>query len=260
MEPILVKLSGNVAEQSEQLDQLAVWISHKQGSGQSFILVHGAGKQMNRYSEQMGLEVKMREGRRITDSSTLELITGVMGGIVNKTIVDRFRRHKLKAIGLSGVDADISTAHKRPPLSIQGEWVDFGYVGEVDHIDITLLRTLLKDSYIPVIASLTWSELDGILNVNADTFAHSITLASSCSMMIALMDVPAVRNARGENLDRLTKDEFEQGKAEGWINEGMIPKLTNAFHAIEGGVPKVLLTNMDGLITGSGTTLTANSL
>jgi acetylglutamate kinase len=255
MESILIKVSGNVVDQEAQLDQLATWIALQQRDDHSIVVVHGAGKQMNRYSERMGLPINMVEGRRVTDESTLELITGVMGGIVNKTIVDRFRRHSIKAIGLSGVDAGISFAHKRPPLTIHGQSIDFGYVGEIDHIDASLIKMLQKKSYVPILAPLTWSEQEGILNVNADTFAQHLAQALKCTIMVALMDVPAVKNAQGEDIDMLSKSDFEQGKAEGWIIDGMIPKLTTAFQAIDAGLPLVILTNVDGLSRGDGTIL-----
>jgi acetylglutamate kinase len=259
MESILVKISGNVVDDPEQLTQLAVWLTQQQAKGRSIVVVHGAGKQMNLYSERMGLDVNMLEGRRVTNKETLELITGVMGGIVNKTIVDRFRRHSISAVGLSGADATISTAHKRAPLSINGEMVDFGYVGEIDHMDTSLIKALIQSEHIPVIASLTWSPKDGILNVNADTFANRLALALQCSSMIALMDVPAVRDAFGIDIPGLNKLEFEQGVAEGWIKDGMIPKLTSAFAAIDNGLPQIVLTNVDGLLLGKGTTLQAIS-
>jgi acetylglutamate kinase len=205
----------------------------------------------------MGLEVKMLQGRRITDHDTLELITGVMGGIVNQAIVACLRQHAVSAVGLTGVDASISTSHKRPPIDANGILVDFGYVGEIEHIDPSLITLLIQSSFVPVIASLTWSPEDGILNVNADTFANRLALELSCTTMIALMDVPAVRDSSGQALQSLSKNDFQAGKSQGWIKDGMIPKLTTAFDAIDAGLPEVILTNVDGLIEGLGTTLKA---
>jgi acetylglutamate kinase len=201
----------------------------------------------------MGIESVMVEGRRVTDANTLELVVAVLGGLVNKTIVSQCRAIGLTACGITGVDGNLTTSHRRPPLQIQNEQVDFGLVGEIDTVDVGIMQQLLNASIVPVVGCLTWSESDGILNINADTFSNKIASALGSSCMYAIMDVEAVLDRNKEPMRSITHHDFHHGVQEGWIAAGMIPKLSNAFKAVESGVRKVVLTNAQGLLYGKGT-------
>lgn len=255
MEPVVVKISGNVADEPTELAAVAQWVARQTEAGQPVVLVHGGGRQINRTIERMGLPVTMVEGRRVTDAETLEVLTGVLGGLVNKHIVSEFRKTGIRAVGLTGVDGGLTTSHKRAPLVIKGEPVDFGLVGEIDSVDPVLLNTLLSTGLVPVVGCLTWSAEEGVLNINADTFANRLAVALGSQRLVAVMDVAAVLDAERQPLAALTHYDFHHGVQAGWIKDGMIPKLTTAFKALDAGLQSVLLTNARGLLEGRGTEL-----
>lgn len=253
MEPVVVKISGNVVDDLEALNDVLVWAKTQTEMGVPVVLVHGGGRQLNDYSNRMGIETVMVEGRRVTDSDTRDLVVAVLGGLVNKTIVSHCRRIGLEACGITGIDGNLTTSHKRPPLLIQNEPVDFGYVGEIEAVDASLVRHLMEAGVTPVIGCLTWSQDHGVLNINADTFSNKVASALGASCMYAIMDVEAVLDKNKQPLQSITHHDFHHGIQEGWISAGMVPKLSNAFKAIEAGVGKVVLTNAKGLLDGKGT-------
>ncbi len=253
MEPVVVKISGNVVDDPDALNDVLLWAKSESEAGVPVVLVHGGGRQLNDYSTRMGIETVMVEGRRVTDKQTLDLVVSVLGGLVNKTIVSHCRSIGLSACGITGIDGNLTTGHKRPPLLIHNEQIDFGYVGEIDSVDVSLIQHLLAAKIIPVIGCLTWSERNGMLNINADTFSNKIASALKASCMYAIMDVEAVLDKNKQPMDSITHHDFHHGIQAGWIAAGMVPKLSNAFKAIEAGVGKVVLTNAKGLLDGKGT-------
>jgi acetylglutamate kinase len=257
MEPVVVKISGNVVDDHEALNAVLLWVRHQSEAGVPVVLVHGGGRQLNDYSAHMGMEAVMIEGRRVTDAATLELVVAVLGGLVNKSIVAHCRTIGLSSCGITGIDGNMTTSHKRPPLQIQNELVDFGYVGQIDSVDVSLVQHLLAANIVPVIGCLTWSEHDGMLNINADTFSNKIASALKASSMYAIMDVEAVLDKNKHPLASISHHDFHRGVQEGWIAAGMVPKLSNAFKAIDSGVEKVVLTNAKGLLSGSGTVVSS---
>jgi len=253
MEPVLVKISGNVVDDTGALLSVLKWVKKQHDSGVPVVIVHGGGRQINDYTRRMGIETKMVDGRRITDTDSLEIITGVLGGVVNKSIVSRCRDIGLPSCGITGIDGSLTTSHKRPPLMIKNETIDFGLVGEVDAVDVDILQTLLQGGFVPVVGCLTWSKKEGVLNINADTFSNMVAAKLKAAIMYAIMDVESVLDENGEPLLTLNHHDFHHGVQEGWISAGMIPKLTNAFKALESGVAMVVLTNANGLVNGTGT-------
>lgn len=253
MEPVVVKISGNVVDDIESLNAVLLWVKNQTQAGTPVVVVHGGGRQLNDYSARMGIEAVMVEGRRVTDAKTLELVVAVLGGLVNKTIVSHCRSIGLTSCGITGIDGNLTTSHRRAPLHIQNEQVDFGLVGDIDTVDGTLLHHLLASKIVPVIGCLTWSENDGILNINADTFSHTIASALKASCMYAIMDVEAVLDQHKTPMRTISHHDFHRGIQEGWIAAGMIPKLNNAFKAVASGVGRVILTNAQGLLAGKGT-------
>jgi acetylglutamate kinase len=253
MEPVLIKISGNVVDDDAALLSVLKWAKTQHDAGVPVVVVHGGGRQINDYTSRMGIETKMVDGRRITDTASLDIITGVLGGIVNKSIVSRCRDIGLPSCGISGIDGNLTTSHKRPPLMIKNEAIDFGLVGEVDSVDVEILQNLLQGGFVPVVGCLTWSEHDGILNINADTFSNKIAAKLKAATLYAIMDVESVLDKNGLPLATLNHHDFHHGVQEGWISAGMIPKLSNAFKAIESGVQKVVITNAVGLTNGTGT-------
>lgn len=253
MEPYVVKISGNVVDDPVALNDVIEWTRKQLDARTPVVIVHGGGRQLSDFSSRMGIEPVMLEGRRVTDHDTLELVMAVLGGLVNKSIVASFRDAGLSAVGITGVDGDLTTSHKRPPIRVQNEMVDFGHVGEIDTVDTRLVGQLLSGGYTPVVGCLTWSPAEGVLNINADTFSNKLASALHASCMYAIMDVEAVLDRDKQSLASINHHDFHHGVQEGWIAAGMIPKLTNAFKAVESGVGKVILTNAKGLLGGKGT-------
>ncbi|MEM1009388.1 MAG: hypothetical protein AAGJ35_10315, partial [Myxococcota bacterium] len=153
---IVIKLSGKVTEDSEALEQLTQEIAHLSRQGHPIVVVHGGGKQLSRMARRMGLEQKQVNGRRITDAATLELAKMVFAGSIQTDIVAALRKHGASGVGLSGVDAQLIQARKRPVWQVScarqqvSKTVDFGFVGDILHIDASLLNLLVNASHIPV--------------------------------------------------------------------------------------------------------------
>lgn len=248
MEYIVIKISGSLTDHPHQLDAISGLVRQYQSDGKAACIIHGGGKQINELSLRLGLSPVQIEGRRVTDIHTLEVLKYTVGGAVNRNIVQNLRSHGISGIGMTGVDAGLTTAHCRAPLQIGGRDIDFGLVGEIDAVDTSIIEKLSLAGVVPVIGCLTWSPNEGILNINADTFANCIAVALKASTMVILMEPESVRGADGRAIARLSSSDFQAGKAEGWITEGMVPKLKTAFEALQSGVPCVRIGNPTGVL------------
>lgn len=251
----MIKISGNLSDDENQLRKICSFVKHQIVAGNPIVIVHGGGRQSNELSRRLGVAIKQIAGRRITDKNTLEVMLYAVGGSVNKKLVSTFRKYGIKAVGLSGIDGNLTTSKKRPPMKIEGLEVDFGLVGEFENIDPELVITLIEKQFIPVIACLTWSETEGILNINADTFSLKLAIKMKCNKLYMLMGPEAVLDAEQRPIAELTRTNWKSGLAEGWIVDGMQPKLQTGFEALDCGVSNVILTNPDGLIANTGTIL-----
>ncbi|MDI6402572.1 acetylglutamate kinase [Balneolaceae bacterium ANBcel3] len=254
-ETLLIKLSGNVIADSNALNKLAEYIDARREKGYRIVITHGGGKQINALSKQLNLPVQQIAGRRVTDDHAREVLMYTVGGKANRDLVSFFRNKHIPAVGISGVDGELTKASRRPPLDIDGVPVDFGLVGEIEDVDGSLPELLIQNGYLPVIGCLTWSKEDGVLNVNADTFAIKIALALKVNELVMLMDPPAVLDADSHPVAEMNKEDWQRGLKEGWIKDGMKPKLLTAFEALDKGIPSVRLTNADTLAAGGGTRL-----
>ena len=174
----------------------------------------------------------------------LEIVTMVYGGLANKKIVARLQSKEINALGLSGADGNLITAHKRPV-----EKIDFGWVGDIDEVNTTLLINLIQDNIVPVIAPLSHDGNGNILNTNADTIASEVSKAlakKEDTQLILGFELDGVLkdfNDKSSVIEKINSQSFEELKSEGIISEGMIPKLSNAFNAINGGVSSVRICN-----------------
>lgn len=249
----VIKVGGAVVEQPEFLDELinnfATVPGHK-------MLVHGGGRSATRIASDLGIESQMVGGRRVTDEKMLGVVTMVYGGLVNKNIVAMMQARGLNAAGFTGADMNLIRAHKRPVKD-----VDYGWVGDLDSVDGELLSSLIQRGIVPVMAPLSHDGQGHLLNTNADTIAGAVALA-----MVPYFDVTLTFafEKNGVLLDpedddsvipHLDVQRYAQLKADGCIVGGMLPKLDNAFSAIEKGVKKVLITSAVDLQGSCGTVI-----
>lgn len=256
-EILIIKIGGNVIDDEKALSAFLDDMATIKGKK---VLVHGGGKLATRMAEQLQLPQQMHEGRRITDAETLKLVTMVYAGYINKSIVAQLQANDCNAIGLCGADGNLITAHKRMHATI-----DYGYVGDVDGVNTELLHNLFKMHDAIVVAPITHDNKGQLLNTNADTIAQEIAkaLAQESNVMLVYCfekkGVLANVNDEESVIDSIDKNMFELLLAQKAIHDGMIPKLTNAFSAIDNGVKKVLIGNskeLKNLINGdAGTTI-----
>ena len=254
----IIKIGGNIIDDEKKLSSfLATFASLKEKK----ILVHGGGKLATKLAATMGIEQKMIDGRRITDAETLKIVTMVYAGYVNKNIVAQLQAHSCNAVGLSGVDGDCILAHKRKhPV------VDYGYVGDVDHINSELISNLLNQQLTIVFAPITHDQNGQLLNTNADTIAQELAKGMSSSYNVQLIysfeKSGVLLDADDDKtvIPVINPASYKKLKSEEKIFAGMIPKLDNAFTALNSGVSKVIIgkaENLNELIKGSsGTTIT----
>ena len=263
----VIKIGGNIIDDEKKLSS---FLRSFAAIDEKKILVHGGGKLATKLAEKMGVEQKLVEGRRITDAETLKIVTMVYAGYVNKNIVAQLQSFNCNAIGLSGVDGDIILAHKRKhPV------IDYGFVGDVDSINIPLLKNLLDQNLSLVFAPITHDQQGQLLNTNADTIAQEIAKALSNDyevMLIYSFEKSGVMldiNDETSVIQKLNWEEYQKLKTPsrsplgdgGKIFAGMIPKLDNAFAALNSGVNKVIIgkaEELDKLMKGTAGTTIAN--
>lgn len=249
----IIKVGGKIVEEPETLNQLLADFSNIAGNK---ILVHGGGRSATRIAAQLGIESKMVNGRRITDAETLQVVTMVYGGLVNKNIVAGLQSKGINAIGMTGADMNVIRSVKRPVKD-----VDYGFVGDVKQVNIQALTSLINQGIVPVMAPLTHDGEGHILNTNADTIAGETAKALAGSFDVTLIycfeKKGVLRNENDEDsvIPIITPTTFKQYVEEGIIQGGMIPKLENSFSAIEAGVHQVIITSSTDINKKSGTTI-----
>ena len=235
----ILKIGGNVQEDDALLSQVLSDFSQIKGPK---LLVHGGGKRATAIGRRMGIEPNIIEGRRITDAATLEVALMVYGGLMNKRLVSKLQALGVNALGLTGADLDVIRSVKRPVREI-----DYGFVGDIEEVNGGQLGFLLHHGITPILASLTHDGQGQMLNTNADTIASVV--AQSLAEMFEVHLVYCFEKA-GVLLDvndasclvrELSRERMEELQEQGYIADGMIPKLSNAFAALEAGVKEVLI-------------------
>jgi len=242
----VVKVGGNALADARALGSVVEQVAALHHLGIRVVLVHGGGPQTNDLSEKLGLQVRQVAGRRVTDDATLEVVTMTLNGTTNTQILAACRAAHLPAVGVSGVDAGLVVARKRPPVEVEGEPgpVDFGRVGDIERIDPAVLRALADDGFVPVVSPLAADASGNLLNLNADGIAAAIAVAMNAAKLLILVDTPGLLERVDDpsslvsyvdlaGLDRL--------KAEGKLVRGMLPKTKAIADAIRGGVPRAHL-------------------
>lgn len=237
----VIKIGGNVIDNEQSLQSFLADFAGVEGLK---ILVHGGGKIASKMGEQLGIQSNYINGRRITDDATIDLVTMVYGGLVNKKIVAQLQALQCNAIGLTGADGNIIPAVKRPVKDI-----DFGWVGDVDSktLNANRLMLFLNNDFVPVFAPLTHDEQGHILNTNADTIASSLAVALSANYNVRLVycfeKKGVLENVADEQsvISLINKETYKRLLVENKLFEGILPKLDNAFAAIDAGVQEVLI-------------------
>lgn len=250
---VIVKVGGKIVEDNDTLQQLLKDFAAIPGKK---ILVHGGGRSATAMATRLGIESKMVDGRRITDADMLQVVTMVYGGLVNKNIVAGLQAKGLNAIGLTGADGNVIRSVKRPVKDI-----DWGFVGDVEAVNTDTLTTILNQGMIPVLAPLTHDGNGQLLNTNADTIAGETAKALSRIYKVTLVycfEKPGVLLHEDDDnsvIPYISYYDFPRLVEDGTISGGMIPKLQNAFSALQAGVTSVLITKASNLDTLTGTTI-----
>lgn len=241
----VVKLSGKVTENQENLISLAEELALLHQVGIRICVVHGGGKQLSELAKKLGIEQTIIEGRRVTDDATLEMAKMIFAGKINTDILAALRHRGIEAVGLSGVDGNIVHAEKRPPKEILNretgvkDKVDFGHVGDVVQINARLLTVLLDHGYLPVISSLGADDEGMVFNINADTIAAEIAVQLQAEKLVLLSDVDGLYLTAGDpktKVSRVTAAEANHLISSGAASGGMIPKLQSIIVLLERGV------------------------
>jgi acetylglutamate kinase len=253
----VIKIGGNIVDNPALLTQCLKAFAQVNGH---VILVHGGGKLATQLATSLGVEQTMIEGRRITDAATLKLVTMVYAGDINKNIVAQLQALKVNAMGLSGADGNLIHAHKRSHTTI-----DYGFVGDLDYVNVALIENLLAQNIKLIIAPITHDGQGQLLNTNADTIAQSIATALAAVYNVhliygfekegVLLDV----NNPSSVIAKIERPSYAKLKEDKIIFEGMVPKIDNAYLALDGGVQSVIIgkaEKMNELINGTaGTTI-----
>ena len=246
----VVKIGGNVIDSEASLQKFCRDFAALEGPK---VLVHGGGVMASRMQEQLGVPVKMVEGRRVTDAETIKVVTMVYAGWASKHIAASLQSAGCNAMGLAGCDASVIKASRRAPklLSDGCTTVDYGLVGDVtkESVNVSFLKTLLDEGITPVLCAISHDGKGNLLNTNADTIASSVASALGAELVYCfekdgvLMD----KNDPTSVIKQINTESYTKLKAEGKISDGMIPKLDNAFSALRQGTASVRIKNASAL-------------
>ena len=283
----IIKIGGNVVDNPELLKKFVKDFAAMPGMK---VLVHGGGVMASQMQKSMGMTPVMVEGRRVTDEETLKVVTMVYAGWCNKSITALLQAEGCNAIGLCGADGNVIKARKRAPMYVEslGNEVDYGYVGDVnaESVNAGFIYSLLEKGIVPVFNAINHDGEGNLLNTNADTIASSVAIAiasyryrsprevccrceecTHCSddgrlthetELIYCFEKDGVLYDKDDDrsvIGEITRSRFEELKKEGIVADGMIPKLTNSFKAIDSGVARVVIKHTRNLLNDTGTVL-----
>jgi acetylglutamate kinase len=243
----VLKAGGEVFTSDEATRHLLEQVALLHQVGIRVVLVHGGGPQSTELANALGVPTQMVGGRRVTDRATLDVSTMVLNGTVNTRILAACRDLHLPAVGISGVDAGLIKAHKRPPVQVEGHAggpVDFGFVGDIDSVDTDVVRAQLENGMVPIVSPLSADENGTVLNINADTVAAALATSLRASKLILTMGAPGILENRHDPsslVSYLDLEDLQELRTNGSLAEGMLPKARAIEAAIKGGVPRVHL-------------------
>jgi acetylglutamate kinase len=237
----IIKIGGNIIEDESSLHEFLKLFSNLTGKK---ILVHGGGKKATQMAAKLGIASTMLNGRRITDAATLEVITMVYGGLVNKNIIAKLQSLGINAIGLSGADGNTILSSKRPVKEI-----DYGFVGDVKNVDNQAIEVLINHDFTPVFCAITHDGNGQLLNTNADTITSQIAVSmsknyeTSIYYCFELNGVLEDINDKNSVIKHINSKSYSTLLSDGIIADGMLPKLENCFNALKNGVRAVFMGN-----------------
>ena len=236
------KIGGKVVENKDHLSTFLDAFSRLNGNK---ILIHGGGKWVSEMCQKLGIEVNMVDGRRITDAETLEVVKMMLAGVANKNVVSKLQEFGCNAIGMTGADGNAIQAEKRPLKN----GIDYGFVGDVTEVDSKIIQKLINADLVPVFASMTHDGNGNLFNTNADTIASSVAVGMSDDFEVELnycFELNGVLESIDDPesvINEINPLNYIELKSKGTINSGMIPKIDNAFDAIQSGVKAVRIMN-----------------
>jgi acetylglutamate kinase len=257
---------GDIASTRGLIEQVA--ILHQVGI--RVVLVHGGGPQLSQIQEKLGITPRVVAGRRVTDEKSMEVTSMVLNGLVNTQILGMCREFDIAAIGVSGVDAGLVRAHKRPPVQVEGEVVDYGFVGDIDLIDAKVLQQLLEDGLMPVVSPVSADDKGTLLNINADTVAAGIGAALKAEKLMLCTGAPGILESLDDPRSIISYTDLaglRKLREQGSLKDGMLPKAKAIEEAIRGGVRRVHVISYkstDGILAevftneGTGTLVVEN--
>lgn len=240
----VVKTGGGVFAEAGSTRALVEQIGILHYFGVRVVLVHGGGPQLTELSAALGVPTQMVEGRRVTDQRSIDVTAMVLNGLINTRVLAMCRDLDIDAVGISGVDAGLVRAHKRPPVLLRAdaEPVDFGYVGDIDAVDTTVLKKLLDNALMPVVSPLSADENGTLLNINADTVAAALGAALGAEKLILCTGTPGILGAVNDPGSLISYTDLaglKRLRESGQIADGMLPKTKAIEDAIRGGVRRV---------------------
>jgi len=238
----IIKASGGVFGNPDATRNLMEQVAILHQVGIRVVVVHGGGEQLTGIQQSMGIEPKMVAGRRVTDAKSIEVTSMVLNGLVNTQILGICRELSINAVGVSGVAAGLIRAHKRPPVVVEGQTVDYGFVGDIDLVDSKVLQQLLDDGLMPVVSPVSCDDKGVLLNINADTVAAAIGGALKAEKLLLVTGAPGIMESLDDPHSLVSYTDLaglQKLKDQGSLKDGMLPKATAIEAAIRGGVRRV---------------------
>ena len=242
---IVLKAGGEAFSSADTTRSLMEQVGLLHQVGIRVVLVHGGGAQSTQMAEELGIATEFVDGRRITDQSSLEVAAMVLNGQINTRILASCRDLGIPAVGISGVDAGLIKAHKRPPVARQGnsgETVDYGFVGDIESVDTNVLIKQLDNDLVPIISPLSADESGTLLNINADSVASAVAVALSAEKLILATGAPGILESANEPASLISYVDLaglSKLRNDNRLSDGMLPKIAAIELALLGGVPRV---------------------
>lgn len=238
----IIKASGGVFGDPALTRGLMEQVAILHQVGIRVVLMHGGGPQLTEIQQSLGIEPRIVAGRRVTDAKSIEVTSMVLNGLVNTQILGICRELEIAAVGVSGVDAGLIRAHKRPPAVVEGQTIDYGFVGDIDLVDAKVLQQLLDDGLMPVVSPVSADDSGQLLNINADTVASAIGAALKAEKLILCTGAPGILESLEDPRSVVSYTDLEGLKRlrdVGALKDGMLPKAKAIEDAIRGGVRRV---------------------